>query len=67
MFVDLQHISNDGDFSNHSDDEFIAGEEGKLTLVALPLQMRVSFLWMVLEEPMRIQVQMCQWRKLWLI
>jgi hypothetical protein len=28
VFVDLQHISNDGDVSNHSDDEFIEGEEG---------------------------------------
>ncbi len=28
MFLDLQHISNDGDVSNHSDDEFIEGEEG---------------------------------------
>ncbi len=28
MFVDLQHISNNGDIFNQSDDEFIEGEEG---------------------------------------
>jgi hypothetical protein len=65
--VDLQHILNDGDSFNHSDDEFVEGEEGIIDIGGITITNESEFLRMVLEDPIRIQVQMCQWRKLWLI
>jgi len=39
-------------------------KKGSLTLVGLPLQMKMNLLWTMLEDPMKIQVQMCQWKEI---
>ncbi len=37
----------------------LKARKGQLRLVGLPLQVKMNLLWMVLEDPVKIQVQMC--------